>query len=145
MWTSDAFAGLRHRGHDNLVAESFAARLPALCGLGLYGSTPGFDWTVYGGYTYLHHLVPMYSPRNAVDLAATAPAFDTLLYTAAPPPELGFATLACFGKTCVARRPGGCVPQPVPAMPFPQGVLALRPPPEKFEAVPARFRENPLR
>ena len=145
VWTSDAFAGLRHRGHDNLVAESFAARLPALCGLGLYGSTPGFDWTVYGGYTYLHHPVPMYSPRDAVDLAATAPAFDTLLYTAAPPPELGFATLACFGKTCVARRPGGCVPQPVPAMPFPQGVLALRPPPEKFEAVPARFRENPLR
>ena len=100
---------------------------------------------MYGGYTYLHRPVPMYSPRNAVDLAATAPAFDTLLYTAAPPPELGFATLACFGKTCVARRPGGCVPQPVPAMPFPQGVLALRPPPEKFEAVPARFRENPLR
>ena len=31
VWTSDAFAGLRHRGHDNLVAESFAARLPALC------------------------------------------------------------------------------------------------------------------
>src|SRR5439155_6320555 len=33
VWTSDAFAGLRHRGHDNLAAESFAARLPALCGL----------------------------------------------------------------------------------------------------------------
>src|SRR5437763_2830042 len=145
VWTSEAFAELRHRGHGNLVAESFAARLPALCGLGLYGSTPGFDWTVYGGYTYLHHPVPMYSPRNAVDLAATAPAFDTLLYTAAPPPELGFATLACFGQTCVARRPGGCVPPPLPAMPFPQGVLALRPPPEKFEAVPASFRENPLR
>ena len=48
----------------------------------------------------------MYSPKDAADLAATAPGFDTLLYTAAPPPELGFATLACFGKTCVARRPG---------------------------------------
>ena len=145
VWTSEASAELRHRGHDNLVAESFAARLPALCGLGLYGNTPGFDWTVYGGYTYLHRPVPIYSPRDAVDLAATVPAFDTLLYTAAPPPELGFATLACFGKTCVARRPGGCTARPIPAMPFPQGVLALRPPAERFEALPASLREKAAR
>jgi GPI mannosyltransferase 3 len=145
VWTSDAFAELRHRGHDNLQAEAFAARLPAICGLGLYGSTPGFDWTVYGGYTYLHRSVPMYSPKNAADLAATAPSFDTLLYTAAPPPELGFATLACFGKTCVARRPGSCSAQRAPPMPFPQGVLALRPPPERFEALPASLSEQPPR
>src|SRR5207302_2841310 len=37
------------------------------------------------------------------ELAATVPAFDMLLYTAAPPPELGSATAACFGKTCVAQ------------------------------------------
>jgi len=145
VWTSDAFAGLRNRGHDNLVAETFAARLPAVCGLGLYGSTPGFDWTVYGGYTYLHRPVPIYSPKDAADLATTAPAFDTLLYTAAPPPELGFAPLACFGKTCVARRPGSCSAQPMPPMPFPQGVLPLRPPPERFEASPASLREQPRR
>jgi GPI mannosyltransferase 3 len=145
VWTSDAFAELRHRGHDNLAAEAFAARLPALCGLGLYGSTPGFDWTVYGGYTYLHRPVPMYSPKDAADLAATAPGFNALLYTAAPPPELGFATLACFGKTCVARRPGSCSAQPMPPMPFPQGVLPLRPPPERFEASPASLREQPRR
>jgi GPI mannosyltransferase 3 len=141
LWTSDAFAELRHRGRDNLLAETFAARLPGICGLGLYGSTPGFDWTIYGGYTYLHRPVPMYSPKDAADLAATATGFDTLLYTAAPPPELGFAALACFGKTCVARRTGACTAQPMPPMPFPQGVLALRPPHERFEAVPASLRE----
>ena len=67
------------------------------------------------------------------------------LYTAAPPPELGFATLACFGKTCVARRPGSCSAQPTPPMPFPQGVLALRPAPERFEALPASLREKSSR
>lgn len=145
IWTGDAFAQLRARGHDNLLAESYTARLPGLCGIGLYGRTPGFDWTVYGGYTYLHRPVPMYSPKDAADLTATAPAFDTLLYTVAPPPQLGFATLACFGKTCVARRAGSCVPQPMAPMPFPRGVLALRPPPEEFEALPASLRENPRR
>jgi phosphatidylinositol glycan class B len=141
VWTS-GFAQLRQRGHDNLLAEAFAARLPALCGLGLYGTTPGFDWTVYGGYTYLHRPVPMYSPKDAADLAATAPAFDTLLYTAPPPAELGFVTIACFGKTCVARRAGGCAAQPMAAMPFPQGVAGLQPPAAEFDAVPPKLREN---
>ena len=145
LWTSDGFAELRRRGHDNLVAESYAARLPKMCGLGFYGSTPGFDWSINGGYTYLHRPVPMYSPKDPAELAATAPAFDTLLYTVPPPPELGFNTLLCFGKTCVSRRNGGCAPQPSPPMPFPQSVLALRPPPENFETVPPSLRESATR
>jgi len=126
VWTSPTMVHLRSRVHDNLLAAGYVARLPAFCGLGLYGET-GLDWARYGGYTYLHRPVPMYWPEDAAELAATAPAFDTLLYTAAPPPALGYKTDVCFGKTCVARRPGGCVAQPMPAMPFPEPVAHLRP------------------
>src|SRR5436190_2272178 len=126
VWTSPTMVHLRSRVHDNLLAAGFVARLPAFCGLGLYGET-GLDWARYGGYTYLHRPVPMYWPEDAAELAATAPAFDTLLYTAAPPAALGYETTACFGKTCVARRQGRCVARPMPAMPFPEPVAHLRP------------------
>ena len=119
-----------------MTAESFAASLPALCGLGLYGDG-GDDWLRFGGYTYLHLPLPMYWPKDGPDLAAAAPAFNTLLYTIAPPPELGFTALQCFGRVCVAQRPGRCDARPMAAMPFPTSLADLAPPKERIEAVPA--------
>ena len=136
IWTGSTMTMLRRLDHDNIIAERFVADLPGLCGLGLYGKE-GHDWVWYGGYTYLHRRLPMYWPEDETELAQTAPAFDTLLYTAAPPPELGFTTQQCFGEVCVARRPGTCEAQPMSAMPFPAPIAGLAPPKEKYEAVPA--------
>jgi hypothetical protein len=129
-------AQLRSRVHDNLLAMSFTAKLPAICGVGLYGAE-GRDWVMYGGYSHLHRPVPMYWPADQAELAAAAPAFDTLLYSTAPPAALGFETAACFGEICVARRQGGCVAQSMAAMPFPAPVAGLAPPKEAFPAIPA--------
>ena len=135
IWTNPTMAQLRSRVQDNLLAMSFAAKLPAMCGIGLYGEE-GRDWVLYGGYTYLHRPVPMYWPADQAELTATAPAFDTLLYTLPPPAALGFEMTACFGKSCIARRSGGCVARSMAAMPFPQPVAGLAPRKEAFPAIP---------
>jgi GPI mannosyltransferase 3 len=137
VWTGNPLAQLRRLDHDNLTAASLVADMPGLCGIGLYGEH-GHDWGWYGGYSHLHRPVPMYWPADEAELAATAPAFDTLLYTAAPPPALGFTTLQCFGHSCVARRPGACDARPMAAMPFPEPVAGLAPPKEDFAAIPPR-------
>jgi len=136
VWTNPTMAQLRSRVHDNLLAMSFTAKLPAICGVGLYGAE-GRDWVMYGGYSRLHRPLPMYWPADQAELAAAASAFDTLIYSAAPPPALGFATTACFGEICVARRPGSCVAQSMAAMPFPAPVARLAPSKEAFPAIPA--------
>lgn len=135
VWTGEGFVQLRHRLHDQLLASAFAASLPEMCGLGLYGAD-GADWERYGGYTWLHRPLPMYWPKNAAEFSAAAPAFGTLLYTAAPPTELGFQPLRCFGEVCVAHRAGNCRPQAMAAMPFPNGVAHLAPAKETFPAFP---------
>ena len=116
VWTGATLSAHRYRGHDNLAAVSFIAHGPAACGLGLYG-LDGEDWGNYGGYTYFHHPVPMYWPKDETALAAFAAGFDTLVYTKAPPEGLGFARQRCFGQVCVAHRRGSC--QSIPLMPMP--------------------------
>jgi GPI mannosyltransferase 3 len=136
VWTGTTMMALRHRAHDNLSAAAFVARMPAICGVGLYGEQ-GRDWTRYGGYTLLHRPVPLFWPEDERELNAQSAGFDVLLFTAAPPPELGFETTRCFGKTCVARRPGQCAAMPQTPMPFPEPLHGLAPPPADFAAVPA--------
>jgi phosphatidylinositol glycan class B len=135
VWTGDTLAQLRQRASDNLSAMSFAAHSSTLCGLGLYG-LGGKDWVWYGGYTHLHRRVPMYWPKDETQLAHAARAFDTLVYTAPLPAKLDFTTQKCFGRVCVAHRPGTCEAQPMSAMPFPEPIADLAPPREKFEALP---------
>jgi phosphatidylinositol glycan class B len=145
VWTGETMVSLRLRVHDNLAAASFTARMPALCGLGLYG-VKGQDWARYGGYTMLHRPVPLFWPEDERELKAAAPAFNVLLYTSeSAPAELGYQTIACFGKTCVARRPGSCAAMPQPAMPFPAPLAGMAPPPEGFAAVPASILSRSAR
>jgi phosphatidylinositol glycan class B len=136
VWTGPTMVQLRSRVHDNLLAISFAAKLPAICGVGLYGGE-GRDWVMYGGYSRLHRPIPMYWPADQAELATAAPAFDTLIYSTPSPPALGFETTACFGEICVARRQGSCVAQSMAAMPFPAPVARLAPSKEAFPAIPA--------
>jgi len=122
VWTGATLTGLRGRVHDNLSAASFVAREPAVCGIGLYG-IGGIDWVDSGGYTYLHHPAPIFWPKNEATLIASATGFDTLVYTRAPPSELGFGTVRCFGQVCVARRSGGCQSLLSDVMPMPDALV----------------------
>jgi phosphatidylinositol glycan class B len=135
LWTSETMTGLRQRAHDNLAAASFVAHQPAFCGLGLYGEK-GRDWARSGGYTYLHRPVPIYWPENRFELSSLAPAFNVLIYTAAPPSILGFEKVRCFGRVCVARRAGDCEAESMAAMPFPDNLAGMAPPKEDFQAIP---------
>jgi GPI mannosyltransferase 3 len=120
---SPTFRLLWSLAHDHLRAAALVARMPETCGIGLYGP----NWTEAGGYTHYHRAVPMYWPRSEAALRATAPGFNALVYTEAPPPELGFAARQCFGATCVAVRPGSCAALPMEAMPLPAPLLDIPP------------------
>jgi GPI mannosyltransferase 3 len=142
VWNGETMVELRLRVHDNLLAAAYVGHMPALCGLGMYGAE-GRDWVMYGGYTHLHQPVPIYWPADGAELAAAAPAFDTLLLYAAPPPsELGFETIACFGKTCVAQRTGPCAVQPMSPTPFPEAIRSLESRSARLEALPADIARN---
>jgi len=137
VWTDTTMTELRARVHDNLSAANFVADMPAICGLGLYGEK-GRDWARYGGYTVLHRPVPLFWPEDERELRAQTAGFNFLLYTAVPPPELGFETTRCFGKTCIAQRPGECAALPPPAMPFPDPLAGMAPPASAFPAIQPR-------
>src|SRR5229473_1619945 len=77
VWSGETLGPLRQRAHDELVAMSLVHDMPTLCGVGLSGEEA---WVRYGGYTYLHRPVPMYWPKDAAELTASATAFDTLLF-----------------------------------------------------------------
>jgi GPI mannosyltransferase 3 len=115
---------LRFRNHDRLEAALFVANGPNPCGIGVYG--PGkHEWVSSGGYTYLQKPVPLYWPQDEAALLADAPAFDTLIYRHPPPPSLDFRRAACFGRVCVARRPGGCRNMAMRALPIPRPLRSV--------------------
>jgi hypothetical protein len=122
VWNGPTLINHRQRMHDSLVAASFVAQRPAICGVGLYGLN-GEDWGIYGGYTYFHRPLPMYWPKDEPALIAAADGFDTLLFTQPPPPTLGFNALRCIGEVCVAQRPGGCRAIPMTPTPIPDALV----------------------
>jgi GPI mannosyltransferase 3 len=122
VWNGPTITSHRQRMHDRLAAASFVARGPAGCGIGLYG-LGGEDWGVYGGYTYFHRPAPMYWPKDESALIAAAGAIDTLLYTQAPPAELGFDRPHCIGEVCIARRTGGCRATPMSPIAVPDALV----------------------
>jgi phosphatidylinositol glycan class B len=122
VWNGPTLVNHRQRMHDRLVAASYVAQRPAVCGIGLYGLN-GEDWGVYGGYTYFHRPVPMYWPKDETALTVAADGFDTLLYTQPPPPALGFNPLLCIGEVCVAQRAGECRSIPMTPIALPDALI----------------------
>jgi phosphatidylinositol glycan class B len=117
---SCGFGGFRSQWMKFHPEMDLYARLrgdPALCGLAIYRH----DYSVTGGYAYLHRVTPMFyftdedSRRPVADLAAAAGAFNVILATPALAAELpaAFKPVACenagSGSACLFRRPGRCL------------------------------------
>jgi GPI mannosyltransferase 3 len=117
VWAGEPLAKLRLRGQGTVLAASVVSHRSDVCGIGLFGFA-GDDWIIYGGYTYLHHSVPMYWPKDEAELAGRASAFNILLSTDAPQTSLGFSKDQCFDGVCVWRRPGKCAPAPMARLPM---------------------------
>jgi hypothetical protein len=92
---------------------------PALCGVAIYRH----DWSVTGGYAYLHRATPMFlfddkDGHVAAQLAASAPAFNTVLTAPGLAREIpaAFASIGCEDgapeRLCLYRRPGPCASGP---------------------------------
>ncbi len=129
--SSAGYLELWGQDEDALLASLDVAKSPDVCGIALYGFY-GVTWARAGGYSYLHHPVPLYAPENLAGLARLAPAFNTLLYEGKLPPVAGFAADQCHGDVCLARRPGTCDEMPgrfVTDIPPPlQGLKPIVPP-----------------
>jgi len=121
VWTGPTLTAPRERMRDSLAAASYVAHRPSPCGIGLYGLA-GEDWVVYGGYTHFHRPAPIYWPPDEDALIAAAAGFNTLLYMQPPPAALGFTTLLCIGKVCIAERAGSCRWIPPTPLPLPDAV-----------------------
>ena len=121
VWSNPLFAHYRRYTRPNLLAASFVARLPGVCGIGLYNDR---TWGPSGGYTYFHRPLPLYWFDTESELVAGT-GFNILVYTKPVPEVLGFQPLSCFGNVCVGRRPDGCVPTPITPLPLPKALVGV--------------------
>ncbi len=129
VWIGPDMTALRNRAHDLLMASSFVAHEPDVCGIGLsIRATEG--WIASGGYSYLHQRVPLYWPETPAELTAESGSFNALIINGEPPDDQGFKVLQCFGETCIARRSGGCTELAMQPMPYPTPIATLAPVPQ---------------
>jgi GPI mannosyltransferase 3 len=73
-----------------------------LCGLGL-----DTEWSLAGGYFYLHQNVPMYPLRT---VSAPPAAYNYIVGSGNP--AAGYKVLECREGACLQLRLGGCVADP---------------------------------
>ncbi|HYD85285.1 MAG TPA: hypothetical protein VEA63_14565, partial [Opitutus sp.] len=86
---------------------------PAVCGVAFVN----VNWAWSGGYTYLHRDIPMFLARTPEEFGEVAPGVNALLVDESIAPGLNvFAVEWCRQGMCLARRPGPCVPVPVPTI-----------------------------
>jgi hypothetical protein len=80
-----------------------------VCGVALLG----LGWAFTGGYTHLHHDVPLFELRKPEDPSAVEAHANYLLSRGFAQPRLGaFVRERCWGPICLHRRAGGCEPRP---------------------------------
>ncbi len=88
-------------GHEHVRAFRHLHGRDDLCGVGI-----AIPWWDTGGYAHLHRPVPIY--RH--DPAEGGLNYNYLLVRDDFPVPAGFSTAECFGRLCLHRRPGACVP-----------------------------------
>jgi hypothetical protein len=89
----------------NLIAFRQLSQDKTLCGVALLGI--GYNYS--GGYTYLHHDVPLYLLPDDADLEASVSGFNAIVTPGALPASIdGFERFGCWDGVCVYERQGTC-------------------------------------
>lgn len=93
-----------------LAAFQNLSRDSGVCGVAIVKD----NWWDYGGYTYLHHSVPIYLLATLDEVYDASGSFNVAV-TSAPFPRgsLGFEQIRCGYGVCTYRRPGSCAPTTV--------------------------------
>ena len=94
------------RGNDELRAALSIARLPSVCGVGLFNVA----LIMSGGYTYMHFAGHLYTADTQSELERQVTGFNALIYQGSLPAGLGFRHMRCFHEVCLATRDGSCWP-----------------------------------
>lgn len=114
--TSDGYR-FRWQAASHLRAMAAVSRRPGVCGLALD------QWQLAGGYSRLHHNVPIYM-LDTIREAALPAAFNVMIApeAMAPPRSWGFSPVRCFpgdvvynfvdAGACIYVRQGGCLADP---------------------------------
>lgn len=106
-------------GRDSAVMQAAVevSKLDGVCGIELLG----IPWWWSGGYSLMHQNAPLYW-LDGGDFAAHQDAFNTVIAAGEVPAP--FENKTCFGKVCVAERPGSCTPYPMQKPEGPAGIPA---------------------
>ncbi len=80
-----------------------------VCGVALLE----LGWGFSGGYTYLHHAVPLFEAQVPADVPAIEPFANYLVTLNFDAPRLaGYERERCWSGICLYRRPGACERKP---------------------------------
>ena len=96
-----------HRG--KLLAYRYLSTREDICGVGRMK----FPFWETGGYTYLHHDIPIVPMEGDADLKKHADSLDVAVAANRSVDKIGeFERTRCFGSICVYIRPGDCTATP---------------------------------
>jgi hypothetical protein len=88
-----------------LIAMDRLSQDSSVCGVGLYK----LSWIYSGGYSHLHHNVPIVLVLQDAELDEQARSFNALVAGGTfTDREMGFTSAGCWNGICLYRRPGSC-------------------------------------
>jgi hypothetical protein len=104
---SDPLFWRRYEG----AKQSFSqlSRREDVCGVALLD----LAWSYSGGYTHLHHDVPLFEVRSPEAIRGVERHANYLVSRNLDAPRLAaYARERCWGRFCLYQRPGGCETAP---------------------------------
>jgi GPI mannosyltransferase 3 len=90
---------------SNLIALQKLSQEKKTCGVGLWG----ISWALSGGYTYLHHDVPIFLLGDEKDFDQLEAGFNYVVANIPVPPQhQDYALQKCWKGTCIYKKQGSC-------------------------------------
>ncbi|MEH1834503.1 MAG: mannosyltransferase [Nostoc sp.] len=108
LWITNPETTHWYSGSSNLIALQKLSQEKTICGVGLWG----ISWALSGGYTYLHHHVPIFLLGEEKDFDQLKAGFNYLVANVPVPQQHEDYTLQkCWKSTCIYKKQGSCTDQ----------------------------------